>query len=64
MNMLPIPALDGGHIAILVINTAGKKLFGKQIPQRYEAAVSGACFALLMAFMLFITFYDVFRLIR
>ena len=64
MNMLPIPALDGGHIAILVINTMGKKLFGKQIPQRYESAVSGACFALLMAFMLFITFYDVFRLIR
>ena len=64
MNLLPIPALDGGHLAFLLLNTVSDKLFGRHIPDRYETAVSGACFALLMGFMLFITFYDVFRLIR
>ena len=64
MNLLPIPALDGGHIAFLLLNTVSAKLFGRHIPDRYETPVSGACFALLMGFMVFITFYDVFRLIR
>ena len=64
MNMLPIPALDGGHIFFLVLNTLTAKLFRKTIPDRYETAVSTACFALLMGFMVIVTFQDVFKLFR
>ena len=64
MNLLPIPALDGGHILFLMVSTASEKLFGKKIPMKYEAAINMVFLALLMALMLFVTFNDVMRLIR
>lgn len=64
MNLLPIPALDGGHIFFLVLDTVSLKLFRRKIPDRYEMALSGACFALLMGFMLVVTFLDVYKLFR
>ena len=48
-NLLPIPALDGGHIVYLLISTAVGKVFKKKIPMKYEAAINGAFFVLLMA---------------
>ncbi len=63
MNLLPIPALDGGHIMFLLISTVVSKLFGKEIPMKYEAAINFVFFALLMLLMLFVTFNDVMRLI-
>lgn len=62
MNLLPIPALDGGHIVFLCISTLIRKLFGKEIPMKYEAAVNVVFFILLMAMMLFVTFNDVMKL--
>lgn len=64
MNMLPIPALDGGKIFFLAIDTVSMKLFRKRIPERYEAAVNMAGFVVLMGFMLIVTFQDVFKLFQ
>ena len=64
MNLLPVPALDGGHIFFLLLNTLAVKLFQKRIPDRYENALNGACFGLLMGLMLLITFHDVFKLFQ
>ena len=64
MNMLPIPALDGGRVFFLTIDAVCLLLFKKKIPEKYQAAVNGACFVALMAFMLMITFNDVFKLFR
>lgn len=64
MNLLPIPALDGGHILFLVISTVAEKLFKKKIPMKYEAAINMLFFALLMGLMLFVTFNDVRKLFR
>ncbi len=64
MNLLPIPALDGGHILFLVISTMSEKLFKKKIPMKYEAVINMVFFALLMALMLFVTFNDVRRLFQ
>lgn len=64
MNLLPIPALDGGRIFFLVLSTLSEKLFRKKIPMKYEAAVNFAFFGLLMALMLFVTFHDVLRLVQ
>ena len=63
MNLLPIPALDGGKILFLVLNAIGSKLFGKRIPAKFENLLSVVFFALLMALMLFVTFSDVSKLI-
>lgn len=64
MNLLPIPALDGGHILFLVLDEIAMLLFKKQIPDRYEAAINLVFFIALMAFMLVVTFHDVFRLLK
>ena len=62
VNLLPIPALDGGRILFLVISTISLKVFKKKIPMKYEAGINFACFALLMVLILVVTFNDVARL--
>ena len=62
MNLLPIPALDGGKIFFLIIDEIAMKLFRKKIPEKYELAVNTAGFVVLMGFMLVVTFNDVFKL--
>lgn len=62
MNLLPLPALDGGHILLLCVNTAAMALFGKRVPPKYESIINGAGFVLLMGFMLLITLNDVTKL--
>ena len=63
MNLLPIPALDGGHILFLTISTLSEKLLKRKLPVKYEAAVNMVFFALLMGLMLFVTFNDVHKII-
>ena len=62
MNLLPIPALDGGHIMFLIVSTVAEKVFRKKIPMKYEAAINMVFLALLMGLMLFVTFNDVMKL--
>lgn len=64
MNMLPIPALDGGRVFFLAVDAVCMLLFKKKVPEKYQTAVNGACFAALMAFMLMVTFNDVFKLFQ
>ncbi len=62
MNLLPIPALDGGHIVFLVVSTLVEKLFKKKIPMKYEAAINMVFLVALMGLMVFVTFNDVVKL--
>lgn len=62
MNLLPLPALDGGHVLFLLVNLASAALFKKEIPARYLNVINGIGFALLMALMLFVTFHDIVKL--
>lgn len=64
MNLLPIPALDGGHILFLIFGEISVFLFKKKIPDKYEAAINMVFLVALMGFMLLITFHDVFRLFK
>ena len=64
MNLLPIPALDGGKIFFLVINALCMLVVKRQIPPKYENYIHAAGFALLMLLMLAVTFQDVFRLFQ
>jgi len=63
MNLLPLPALDGGKVLILIINAISMLLVKKKIPQKFETAINVAGFALLMGLMLFVTFNDVAKLV-
>ena len=64
MNLLPLPALDGGKIFFLVINAIGMLLFKKQIPAKYENYIHFAGLVLLLALMAVITLSDVWKLVH
>ena len=63
MNMLPIPALDGGRIFFLLVTAAIQGIFRRKIDPKYEGYIHGAGMVLLLLFMAFITFHDVWKLI-
>ena len=63
MNLLPLPALDGGKVLFLLVNTAAYALFRRRIPPKYENYIHMAGFALLMGLMLLVTFHDVMKLL-
>lgn len=58
MNLLPIPALDGGRLVFLLIEL----LRGKPVDPEKEGMIHMAGMALLMAFMVFVLFNDIRRL--
>lgn len=58
MNLLPIPALDGGRLVFLIVEA----IRGKRIPPEKEGMVHFAGFALLMVLMVVILFNDVIKL--
>jgi len=60
MNLLPIPALDGGRLIFLLIEAVTKK----RIPPEKEGFVHFIGFALLMVLMVFVMFNDITRLIN
>ena len=63
MNMLPIPALDGGHIFLLLVTWIVESVTKKRIDPKYEAYIHGAGLVVLLGFMLLVTFNDIARLI-
>ncbi|MBQ4600745.1 MAG: site-2 protease family protein [Oscillospiraceae bacterium] len=64
MNLLPIPALDGGRAVCLLITTAVEKVTKKKIDPKYEAYLHGAGMILLLGLMAVITFKDVFAIFK
>lgn len=55
MNILPFPALDGGHLMMLVYEA----IFGKPIPHKVQQAVQQAGVVLLLTFMAFVIYNDI-----
>ena len=64
MNMLPIPALDGGRVFLLIVTTVIEKIIGKKLDPKYEGYIHAAGMVLLLAFMAFVMFNDVLKLFR
>ncbi len=64
MNMLPIPALDGGRVFFVLLNGLLWLICRRRIPEKYEGYVHAAAFVLLMALMLLIAFHDVWNIFR
>ncbi len=55
LNILPIPALDGGHLLILTIEW----IIRRELPVRMKLIVQRAGFVLLLGFMAFAIFNDI-----
>lgn len=64
MNLLPIPALDGGRVVALLLTTAIETITKKKIDSKYEGYVHAAGMILLLAFMALITFKDIFTIFK
>ncbi len=58
LNLLPIPALDGGRFYLIL----AEWLTGKKVPKWLEARMNAITFILLISLMLLLTARDVFRL--
>lgn len=63
MNLLPLPALDGGRIFFLLLNSIVWGVSHRHIPQKYEGYVHMTGMVLLMGLMLVVTFSDIGKLI-
>jgi regulator of sigma E protease len=59
-NIFPLPALDGGRIAFVLVEWARR---GKRVPHRVEGMIHMIGFILLMAFFVAITYQDIARII-
>lgn len=62
MNLLPIPALDGGRIVCLLLTTAVEAVIHRKIDPKYEGYLHAAGMILLLGFMALISFSDIFKL--
>ncbi len=63
MNLLPLPALDGGRIFFLLITALIEWVTRRKVDPKYEAWINTAGLALLMALMVYVMYNDVMRLI-
>lgn len=59
MNLLPIPALDGGRLLFQLFEL----ITGQRPPAHYENYLHYAGFVLLMSLLLLVTWSDIARLI-
>jgi len=58
LNLMPLPALDGGRILFIAIET----IIGKPVPSKIEGYVHTTGFFLFMALFVFTFFNDIMRL--
>ena len=59
MNLLPLPALDGGHLVFLIVEAIRRK----PIPPEKEGMVHGIGMLLLFGLIVVVTWQDIARLI-
>jgi regulator of sigma E protease len=64
MNLLPIPALDGGRIFFLIITFFIEKIGRRRVNPKYEGYIHTAGFFLLIALMCVVLVNDVVKLVN
>ena len=63
MNLLPLPALDGGRVFFLLIGVFARLFRKKPIPYKYEGYVHLIGLVLFLLLIIYVTFNDITRLI-
>ena len=64
MNLLPIPALDGGRVVALLLTTGIEAITRKKIDPKFEGYIHGVGMILLLALMAVIMFKDIFTIFK
>ena len=64
MNLLPIPALDGGRVVALLLTTGIEAITKKKIDPKYEGYIHGIGMVLLLVLMALIMFKDIFTIFK
>ncbi len=64
MNLLPIPALDGGRVVGLLLTTGIEAVTRKKLDPKYEGYIHGIGMILLLALMGVILFKDIFVIFK
>ena len=64
MNLLPLPALDGGRVVALLLTTAVEAVTHKKINPKYEGYIHAVGMILLLILMAIILFKDVIFLFK
>lgn len=60
LNILPIPALDGGHLLFLLI----EKIQGKPVDEEIANKIMTVFFSLLILLLVFVLFNDIYVLVK
>ena len=63
MNMLPLPALDGGRVFCLLVTWVLERLTRKKIDPKYEGYIHMAGLVLLLALMAYVMYNDISKLV-
>jgi len=63
INLLPIPAMDGGRIFFIFLTWLIEKITRKRLDPKYEGYINTTVFVLLIGFMIFVLYNDVARII-
>jgi len=64
MNMLPIPALDGGHVVTLLLTALIEKIIRRKLDPKYEGYIHYVGLLILLALMVLVMFNDVIRIFK
>ena len=64
MNMLPIPALDGGRVFLLLVTALIEFVTRRKLNPKYESYIHGAGMALLLTLMAVIMLSDILKLFQ
>jgi hypothetical protein len=59
LNLLPLPILDGGIIALVLLEL----LLRRKIATRILVGIQCICLILLLSFMIYVSFFDVNRIL-
>ena len=60
LNILPIPALDGGHLLFLLV----EKIIGKPVDEEIANKIMNVFFTLLILLLVFVLFNDIYVLVQ
>lgn len=63
VNLLPLPALDGGRMVMVVLTWLVERIIRRKLNPKYEGYIHTAGFALLMGLMVVVMFNDIWRII-
>ena len=64
MNLLPLPALDGGRVVGVLLTTGIEAVTRKKMNPKYEGFIHGAGMVFLLALMALIMFKDIIFLFK